>query len=147
MDKLIQVSSVHKKISEMLAMYRETLSNINFYDPFAYTESLNRLFKDTILPHFEFEEKEIFPLVSVRGNLDIQATVSILQEEHKRFIDKLNRLNELKAALASNADVKEKEKLLSLCNEITRELNEHALKEDTHIFPLLKVIDHSLGAS
>jgi len=141
MDKLIKISSVHKRISEMPQMYKEVLSNVNFFNPLDYTESLNRIFQDTILPHFEFEEKEVFPLLLARANSNIQAAVLVLQNEHEQIKDKLNSLNQLNSELGARPDVKEKEKLLSLCNEIARELNEHALKEDTTIFPLLKDTD------
>ncbi len=141
MDKLIQISSVHKRISEMPAMYKEIVSNVNFYNPLEYVENLNRIFEDTILPHFEYEEKEIFPLLLARGNTDIGTRVFMLQDEHNKIRGELSRLNELKSKLGASPDIREKEKLAALCSEITRELNEHASKEDTIIFPLLKGID------
>lgn len=138
MDKLIQVSSVHKRISEMAAMYKEILGNINFYNPLEYTENLNRIFADTILPHFEYEEKELFPLVASKGNADMENRVLALEAEHRKFSEELTRLNDLKSQLGPSPDVKEKEKLAALCSEIARKLNEHASKEDATIFPFLK---------
>ena len=132
MDKLIQLSEAHKRILEMPAMYQKVFASANIYNAVAYVKNLNKLFIDTILPHFDFEEKGIFPVVLSKGGAVFESLISTLQQEHKQIIGELARLNELSAKLESNPDAtqKEKDELSTLCTEITQELTEHAQKED-----------------
>ena len=138
MDKLIKISGVHKIISEMPAMYKEMLGKINFYNPLEYAQTMNKVFEETILPHFEFEEKEIFPFIYARGSDEVRKIVLIVQEQHKQLAEKMNGAMQLKDKLEEAPDTAGKEKLAALCSQIAAELNEHALKEDAVLFPLLK---------
>jgi iron-sulfur cluster repair protein YtfE (RIC family) len=142
MDTLINLSEAHKKISEMPVMYQKILTTVNFYNVVEYVKSLNKLFRDTVLPHFDFEEKKIFPVILSKGEVGFQSLISALQQEHKEITGELAQLNELSAKLESNpnATQKEKDKLATLCSEITRELTEHAQKEDERLFPYLRNI-------
>lgn len=142
MDALINLSEVHKQISEMPVMYQKILATVNFYNIVGYVKSLNKLFKDIILPHFDFEEKEIFPVVLSKKEMGLQSVISELQQEHKQITEKLSRLNELNSKLKLNraATQKEKDELTALCTEITQELTNHAQKEDVELFPFLKNI-------
>lgn len=138
MDKLIRISADHKTISEMPSMYREIISRANFYNPLDYVDSLNKIFKDTILPHFDFEEKEIFPLIIEMGNIDAKAMIPKLNDDHVQFRQRLEQINKIKSGFEIKPDVRVREELTALCGQITRDLSEHALKEDTIVFPLLK---------
>ncbi len=142
MDALINLSEVHKQISEMPVMYQKILATVNFYNIVGYVKSLNKLFEDIILPHFDFEEKEIFPVVLSKKEMGLQSVISELQQEHKQITEKLSRLNELNSKLKLNraATQKEKDELTALCTEITQELTNHAQKEDVELFPFLKNI-------
>lgn len=140
-DALLRISGVHKKISELPALYGKVLANVNFYNPVEYAESLEKLFQDSILPHFELEEKKIFPLIFSRGNVEQQKTVMMIEHQHKLILEKLGRLSQMKSGVRESPAGKDKEKLASLCNELAAELNEHALKEDTILFPLLNEAD------
>ncbi|MDD4894941.1 MAG: hemerythrin domain-containing protein [Candidatus Omnitrophica bacterium] len=140
MDPLINLSQAHQKILEMPAMYSKILGTINFHNAAEYVKSLNKLFKDIVLPHFDFEEKEVFPLVTPEMGQGLQVLVIALKEEHKQIMEELAQLNKLNMKLQTSPDVSqaEKDKLAALCTKITRELTEHAQKEDESLFPYLR---------
>lgn len=144
MDKLIRFSKDHKMISEMTGMYREIISNVNVINPFEYADNLNKIFQETVLPHLAFEESKVFPCIFSLGSQKLRGVVSELAKEHTQLKEKLEEINKLNSKLKSGGDAKDKDKLLSLCNELARALNEHALKEDTSIYPFLKEGDINL---
>ena len=139
MDPLLIISPVHKKIQEMPAMYQKILTTVNFYNIAEYVKTLNNFFTEIILPHFDFEERQLFPVLI--GELaDSRALIMILLQEHRQFREKLAQVNDLYAELEANpkAQQKEKEEVAKLCGEITQGLSDHALKEDDKLFPLFK---------
>ena len=140
MDPLLNISAAHRKIAEMPLMYQKILTTVNFIDVVEYVKSLNILFKETLSPHFDFEETQIFPIFISRGDPELESLISILLQEHKQIMGKLAQVNELNAQLGSNPNTtqKDKDKLVSLCTEITQKLTEHAHKEDEKLFPYLQ---------
>lgn len=142
MDPLIDISYVHKKIYELPNMYQKIMETVNFYNVIEYVKSLNKLFADTIVPHFDVEEQEIFPVVLAKEELGLEMLISQLKQEHKQITEKLARLNEVNSKLRLKPALTEKEKdgLIALCTEITQGLTDHAEKEDAKFFPFLKNI-------
>ena len=140
MDPLLDTNEAHRKISEMQMLYRKIMTTVNFIDVVEYVKTLNKLFSETITPHFDLEETQIFPAFISRGNAELESLVSTLLQDHKEIMEKLAQVNELNAKLESNpgATQKDKEKLLSLCTELTQKLTEHAHKEDEKLFPYLQ---------
>jgi iron-sulfur cluster repair protein YtfE (RIC family) len=139
MDPLINLSEAHRKLVEMPLMYQKILTTVNFIDVVEYVKSLNRLFRETLTPHFDFEETQIFPIFISRGDSELESLISALIQEHKQFMEKLAQINELSTKLESdpNTTQKDKDKLVALCTEITQKLTEHAHKEDERLFPYL----------
>ena len=140
MDPLLNLSEAHRKIAEMPIMYQKIMTTVNFIDVVEYVKSLNKLFRETITPHFDLEETQIFPVFISKGNAELESLVSTLLQEHKQIMEKLAQINELNSQLESNPDTtqKDKDKLVSLCTEITQKLTEHAHKEDEKLFPYLQ---------
>lgn len=140
MDPLLNLSEAHRKIAEMPLMYQKILTTVNFIDVVEYVKSLNKLFRETISPHFDFEETQIFPTFISEGDAELGSLISILLQEHKQIMEKLAQVNKLSIKLQSdtNTTQKEKDKLVSLCTEITQKLTEHAHKEDEKLFPYLR---------
>ncbi len=142
MDTLVNISYVQKQMYELPNMYQKILETVNFYSVVEYVKSLNKLFKETIVPHFELEEREVFPLALSREELGLRGLVSELLQEHRQINEKLARLNELssKPDFIPKASQGEKDQLTAFCTEITRQLAEHAQKEDAKFYPFLKDI-------
>jgi iron-sulfur cluster repair protein YtfE (RIC family) len=139
MDPLLEVSHAHKKVYEMPTVYQKVLSVVNVLNLAEYVKTLNNFFTETILPHFDCEEREIFPIL-ISEVADSQPIITLVMQEHEQLREKLRQLNELNSELQANpqATQKQKDVVAGLCNEITRGLTEHAELEDEKLYPLLK---------
>ena len=142
MDPLITASQVHNKIYEMSNVYQKLLQGVKFFNVTEYVNTLNKLFRDYIIPHFEFEENEIFPVAFSKKEAGFDKIISELLQEHKQIKEKLVRLNLANTNIANNpnATQKEEDDLLAACTGLTRELTNHAQKEDSEFYPFLKEI-------
>ena len=142
MDPLITVSQDHNKVYEMTNLYQKLLQGVNFFNVVEYVNTLNKLFRDSIIPHFEFEEKEIFPVALSKKNPSLDNIVSELLQEHRQITEKLARLNMVNKNIANNPNATQREKdgLLATCTALTRELANHSQKEDSELYPFLKDI-------
>jgi len=123
-------------------MYQKLLQGVNFFDVVEYIKALNKLFRDSIIPHFEFEENEIFPVAFPKKEVGLDNIVSELLQEHKQIMGRLAQLNAANTNIANNpnATQKEKDALLASCTALTRELANHSQKEDSELYPFLKDI-------
>lgn len=139
MHSLLEVSYAHKKAYEMPSVYQKVLSVVNVLNITEYVKTLNILFGETILPHFDAEEREVFPILisEVAGS---QPIITLVMQEHAQLKEKLSQLNELNNELQANpqATQKDKDVVAGLCSEITQGLLEHAQLEDEELYPLLK---------
>ena len=142
MDPLITVSQAHNKVYEMLNMYQKLLLEVNHFDVSDYVKTLNKLFTDTVKPHFEFEEVKIFPIVFARKDLGLEKIISELLQEHRQMIKHLAGISEKNAGImnSSNPAPAEKDSLLASCNILARELVVHTQKEDSQLYPKIKEI-------
>jgi len=140
MDPLITVSQAHSRIYEMLNIHQRLLQGVKFLNASDYVKTLNKIFTDAVVPHFEFEESEIFPAVFARKDLGLEKIISEFLEEHKQIIKHLAQLSERNAGIMNTPDPTpaEKDNLLASCNILTRELITHAQKEDSDFYPLIK---------
>ncbi|GEM_PF-2728932 len=138
-DPLISVSQAHNKIFEMSNMYEKLLQGVSFIDVAGYVNTLSKLFKESIIPHFDFEENRIFPAALASRDPKIRSLVTRIQDDHDRLLAKLTQLNGQKINLGDFSKVTQKEKneLLSSCTALTRELTSHAQYEDTEFYPLI----------
>jgi hemerythrin-like domain-containing protein len=142
MDPLITVSQVHNKIYEMSNMYEKILQGVNPFDVGEYIKGLNQLFRNFIVPHFEFEKNEIFPVALAKKEVGLESIISILLQEHKKIIEQLASLNVANVNIVNNPNSTQEERghLLASCTALTRELTNHAQKEDSLFYPFFKDI-------
>jgi hemerythrin-like domain-containing protein len=110
----------HKDIvNEAVFFIKTAIENyVNRVDYEAHIVTLLRLLEDLLKPHFEFEEKNIFPLLQNNPIIDE------LHVDHKNFIDLIEKAK--------------KEKNLDLLSKILTLLDSHKKKEDSYLIPLLR---------
>lgn len=140
MDKLTRESQDHKGIFEALTFFRKSLSVTSDEKREDYVKDLSKFFQENIDAHFEFEEKEIFPLVLAVSSSEEKHFIRELQQEHIRILDKLDQFNELIVKSGFHPEEKQKNELLELSNEIIKMVLDHARKEDLKLFPILENI-------
>ncbi len=114
----------HHTVEKTLMEYIKIVHQEYSKNPSKYKKYINDVFeniKDRLIPHFEFEEKELFPLLEERQ------LVEELLKEHKEFIEIIE-----KAKRERNM-----EKKIQILEELVKLLKSHGDKENTKILPLL----------
>ncbi|MGD0336863.1 MAG: hemerythrin domain-containing protein [Candidatus Omnitrophota bacterium] len=138
-DPLITVSRAHKAIYEMPNMYEKVFFMVSVFNIAEYVRILKILFTQTLNPHFDFEERKIFPILTTEVP-DSRTLILTLIQQHTQFKSKLNEVDDMSLALQYDpqATQQEKDQAAAICKEITSGLNEHAQLEDEKLYPLLK---------
>lgn len=91
-----------------------------------------------VAPHFDFEERSLFPLLADAGDGDL---VELLNEDHKVIREVTASLLELLAAWrARKLDASGWRSLKRLGLELCDRLTEHALKEEQAMLPALESV-------
>jgi iron-sulfur cluster repair protein YtfE (RIC family) len=73
----------------MPLMHQKILTIVNFIDLVEYVKNLNKLFRETVSPHFDLEEIQIFPTFIYKGYSELESLISTLLQEHKQIMEKL----------------------------------------------------------
>ena len=140
MDYSADLTRAHKKISESSPAYRKLAPGIDFPAVVEYIKDLDEMFREIVLPHFDYEDDKLFQEILPLGGPDLILLVEKFKKEHKEIKEKLERVIEISARLWADpaAPQKDKDDLASLCNELIQDLIDHAREEDEKIFPLLR---------
>ena len=114
----------HYAIEKALMEYMKIVHEEYSKDPAKYKKYINDVFKnirDRLLPHFEFEEKELFPLFKE------YPFVKEFLSEHEKFIKTIEN-----AIRKRNM-----RKKIQILEKLAKLLKSHGDKENTRILPLL----------
>ena len=65
MDLLSKISREHGQVYESLAVFEKISAFEQASEPF---ENMRDFFRDLLLPHFQFEEEHIFPVMLVKAS-------------------------------------------------------------------------------
>ena len=101
----------------------------------AFARALLTAIEVEVARHFEFEERDLFPLLEEAGDGDLAA---LLNEEHvtiRAVAQPLAGL--LRQALASGLQAQQWQAMKTLALEFSERLGSHAQKEDGALLPLL----------
>jgi hemerythrin-like domain-containing protein len=89
-----------------------------------------------VAPHFDFEERSLFPLLTDAGEGDL---VELLNEDHRVIRDVTGPLLELVGrGLAGKLDASGWQSMKRLGLELCERLTDHALKEEQAMLPALE---------
>jgi len=144
MDKITREAKEHDDIMEFIAIYQGALAEISYRGPWNRIKELQNFLNDHIPPHFEFEEKEIFPILMEKGMDKEKRLVQELLTEHTQIRDKLAKFDTLLSEYSSPPKEEETHKLNEKVNEILRIILEHAQAEDKKLFPILQEFEIDL---
>ena len=137
MDKRTEGITGHQKVSEFLTFYREALKAASYGNPSGQVDRLKDLMTP-IRPHFEFEEREIFPAIIKKGSDEHKKLVEALKVEHVDILGKLDKFDSSVRSIGENPDYSEVHTVLESGKGLVGIIQEHALKEDNELFPHLK---------
>ncbi|MFH1227492.1 MAG: hemerythrin domain-containing protein [Planctomycetota bacterium] len=142
---LNQHRKFHSQLSEEIGVFKLAMPYVYTSEAFNNVRNVMSFFIDTIAPHFEGEERNLFPVALVLGNMQIKQAVRELQHEHITMLGKMDVLKEviLKLGFSIN-DEQVKDEFVRLSKDIIELIILHARKEDEELFPYLENIDEDL---
>ena len=102
----------------------------------AFARALLAAIEVEVAPHFEFEERELFPRLEEAGDGDLAA---LLNEEHVTIRAVAQSLAELlRQSLADGLQPQQWQTMKTLALEFSERLGSHAHKEDGALLPVLE---------
>ena len=136
---LDKVKKDHKRISEEMELLKVSLPYLNGEEAYNNVRKVINFFKEKGLSHFEYEEREIFPVVLAIGDLEIKQMIRELQQEHILIISKFDIMSDIifKHGFSFH-DEKTKNKFIEISREMLGLILQHARKEDTELLPYLE---------
>ncbi len=134
MDYLTRSAMEHGQIYESLTVFKKLLDVQN--DTASYVK-MKEFFRDLIVPHFQYEEDELFRMMLKRGTAEEQALTRALSDEHEEILAAFGRFSAIFDLAAAKGAAKNTQ-LSELVKAISGLLLEHARKEDKSFYPALK---------
>jgi hemerythrin-like domain-containing protein len=132
----------HEAVFELLRRLQRSLTQSqsapDFLDPAwsALLRDLRSGLEFEVAPHFDFEERSLFPILADAGEGDL---VGLLNEDHRVIREVTAPLLELVGrALAMKLDASGWQSLKRLGLELCERLADHALKEEQAMLPALE---------
>jgi hemerythrin-like domain-containing protein len=132
----------HEAVFELLRRLQRALAQSqsapDFPDPAwsALLRDLRSGLEFEVAPHFDFEERSLFPILAEAGEGDL---VDLLNEDHKVIREVTAPLLELAGrGLTSELDASGWQSLKRLGLELCERLTDHALKEEQAMLPALE---------
>jgi len=132
MDYLTRASIEHGRIYESLAVFRQALE-ITQGGHYHDLDKLEHFFSDLIIPHFQYEEEKLFPIMSERGTPEEKNLTRELIHEHGAMLKDIDGIRH--AAAAGPADGPA---LTDMVKAFIKNMLEHSRKEDRSFYPNLK---------
>lgn len=138
MDKLTKAAEQHGEVFEMMVIFEKAVNEISDVDSPEHVSNLNNFFDNNIVTHFEYEEKEIFPVVLEKGTEDEKDVVNRLKKDHVRLFEKIDQFKGLIAKYGTYPEDEKVAEISDLGKEIITETIEHGRYEDTDLYPKIK---------
>jgi hemerythrin-like domain-containing protein len=137
MDIMTKASQDHSDIVESLTFYQE-LQSCFFGSDIA---KFNKVFKNHIPEHFKFEEDFLFPIVLKNGTDKEKALMENLKKEHAQILLLINDLDNILHQSCKSLPEEHSEKFNELKAKMISMIFEHAHKEDTEFYPIIKKLN------
>jgi iron-sulfur cluster repair protein YtfE (RIC family) len=102
-------------------------------------EQIKDFFNRSIVSHFKFEEKVIFPPISSKvASAKFKKLVLELQKEHKIILKELDEFQKIVSGNKISFDEQIKIEINIMVRKIMDRLQRHALKEDEELLPIIE---------
>ncbi len=138
MDKLLKLAKEHEEVFESLSFFKKAMSITSSEKTPAHIEDFDSLFKEYVLAHFEYEERQIFPKVVRSSLFEAQRVVRELQRDHIDIYAKLDQFHELTCRYGNKPTLGQMKKITEVAQAVIAMVVAHARKEDSRFFPLVK---------
>jgi iron-sulfur cluster repair protein YtfE (RIC family) len=133
-----KIESAHKKIMEEMWVLKKTVPYLYDGEAQDNIKEVVNFIKETLFPHFEWEEHKVFPIALVIGDLGIKQVVRELQQQHIMAVGKFDIMADLILKYGfSFPDENIKGRFIDTVKEMIEVVLENARKEDEVLFPFL----------
>lgn len=128
MDLLSKISREHGQVYESLAVFEKISAFEQASEPF---ENMRDFFRDLLLPHFQFEEEHIFPVMLAKASEQEKAVTRDIAYEHYKITAAFGRLSAVWGSVSDGeANV--------IFKNIIKMILDHTRKEDISLYPAFK---------
>ena len=140
-NTFVQTSETHKQIQEEMWMLQKALPYLFDEGEKSYNNAREAIvfIKDIVITHFEWEERNVFPVALVIGDLKIKQIVRDLQKQH---IDAMARFDVIRDLALKHGfsfpDENTKSKFVDTMKEMIEIVLQNARLEDEALYPFLK---------
>jgi hemerythrin-like domain-containing protein len=134
MDNLTREALEHKNVTESFTIFRKTIGFFSRPD----IEGFKKFLDDNIIDHFKFEENQLFSVISEKGTAEEKALVRELNAQHVQISGMIRDFGKLFFQCGAHPSEDQKDELVKLSSKIIDTLLEHAQREDSKLFPILK---------
>ena len=134
-----KVEKEHVQISEELELLKVSLPYLRNKEAEDNVRKAVNFLEENLVSHFNYEERDIFSIALVIGELEIKQIVRELQQEHIFILSKYDKLKDIifKHGFCFR-DEGIKNEFIGTAKEIIGLLLKHARKEDQELFPYLR---------
>jgi hemerythrin-like domain-containing protein len=138
-DPLKRLIEDHEQISEYVENLGEMVSLRYKEKGWDKIEKFEDFFNRSIIGHFGFEEREVFPaILSSVATPESKELIGDLQAEHKRILKEVQEFQTIISENATNPGKEVLEKLDAAATKIMDSLLRHATKEDERLLPIVE---------
>ena len=130
------LTEMNFKLVQSIALLESLLQHTERTEPRADSaqneKELRDLIDGEVVPHFEIEDKVVFPILERLPGMDRQLIAGLI-EEHKRI---LSKVEELWSIRSRHIDVVSAARAALLKDQIVRDIRAHASKENDKLLPM-----------
>jgi len=134
MDALSRISREHGQVYEALTVFKKLIEVESDQASFM---KMREFFRDLVVPHFKFEEDQLFPIMLKYGVSEEKAVTEELLKEHAGIMEAFAKFS---AAfdIVVDGDFEGNPALKAMTTGIAKMLLDHTHKEDKSFYPNLK---------
>ena len=138
-EPLRRLVNDHENISEFLEGVEQAMGFLHDEEAWKKIKPIEKFFLRHIIYHFEFEEKDVFPVIlSKLATLESIKLILELQKEHGVILTKLREFRSITSKKNTPVDKETGSQLNFVGRKIIHLLLTHASKEDDKLLPILE---------
>jgi len=139
MDKLLKEAQEHGKIQESLTFFGNAITSLS-----GYFEEFKSFIDIYIKNHFNFEAKELFPIIVKNGTPKEKNLIQEFLKEHQAILIICNKFNILVEKYGLQPRGTQYKEIQGIQKKIIESMLVHTQKEDDKLFPILKRYENNL---
>jgi hemerythrin-like domain-containing protein len=134
-----RVKKEHAEKAEQMMVLKSVLPYLNDPKNLEKIEQVVDFFKKRVIPHFQWEERDVFPVALAMGDLEFKKMVRQLQVEHILMIGNFEVMTDIIVHHGLHFQEEElKKKFVCAASGIIETMIPHARTEDARLYAFLR---------